>query len=130
MTSPRGESPTGTSSPSTVYPDSPRHLLFIFGTRPEAIKLAPLVAEFRKSAHRAFKPLVCVTGQHREMLPQVLSAFDIKPDFSLDVMVPGQSLNGLSARLLAALHPILEQVQPAMTLVQGDTTSTLCGALA
>jgi UDP-N-acetylglucosamine 2-epimerase (non-hydrolysing) len=130
MTSPRGESPTGTSSPSTVNPDSPRHLLFIFGTRPEAIKLAPLVAEFRKPEHRAFKPFVCVTGQHREMLPQVLAAFDIKPDLSLDAMVPGQSLNGLSARLLAALHPVLEQVQPAMTLVQGDTTSTLCGALA
>jgi len=64
------------------------------------------------------------------MLPQVLAAFDIKADFSLDVMVPGQSLNGLSARLLAALHPVFEQVRPAMTLVQGDTTSTLCGALA
>lgn len=130
MTSPKGESPTGTSNCSTVNPDSPRQLLFIFGTRPEAIKLAPLVAEFRKTEGSAFKPVVCVTGQHREMLGQVLSAFRIEPDFSLDVMLPGQSLNGLSARLLASLAPVLEEVRPVMTVVQGDTTSTLCGALA
>ena len=130
MTSPRGESPTGTSKLSTVNPDSPRQLLFIFGTRPEAIKLAPLVAEFRNAEGSAFKPVVCVTGQHREMLGQVLSAFKIEPDFNLDVMMPGQTLNGLSARLLASLAPVLEQVRPAMTVVQGDTTSTLCGALA
>lgn len=130
MTSPRGESPTGTSSLSTVNPDSPYQLLFIFGTRPEAIKLAPLVAEFRKTGGCPCKPVVCVTGQHREMLSQVLSAFNVEPDFSLDVMMPGQSLNGLSARLLASLAPVLEKVRPAMTIVQGDTTSTLCGALA
>lgn len=129
MTSPRGESPTGTSNLSTVYRDSPHRLLFIFGTRPEAIKLAPLVAEFRRAEHRGFEAVVCVTGQHREMLAQVLTAFDIKPDFTLGVMVPGQTLNGLSSRLLASLAPVLDEVKPAMTIVQGDTTSTLCGAL-
>ncbi len=130
MTSPRDESPTATSNVSTVQTDSARRLLFVFGTRPEAIKLAPLVAEFRKTEYRGFKVLVCVTGQHREMLAQVLSAFDIQPEFSLDVMVPGQDLNGLSSRLLASLAPVIEEVRPAMTVVQGDTTSTLCGALA
>src|SRR4051794_14696482 len=130
MTSPRGESPTGINKFSTVNPDSPRRLLFIFGTRPEAIKLAPLVAEFRKPGYCGFQTTVCVTGQHREMLRQVLTAFDINPEFSLDVMTSGQSLNGLSSRLLASLAPVLEEVRPAMTIVQGDTTSTLCGALA
>jgi len=130
MTSPKGESPTGTSNRSTLNSDSPRKLLFIFGTRPEAIKLAPLVAEFHKTERSVFKSVVCVTGQHREMLGQVLSAFTIEPDFSLDVMQPGQTLNGLSARLLASLEPVLEEVRPAMTVVQGDTASTLCGALA
>ncbi len=130
MTSPKGESRTATSSPSIVHSDSPRRLLFIFGTRPEAIKLAPLVAEFRKPEYSGFKATVCVTGQHREMLHQVLTAFSIQPDFSLDVMVSGQTLNGLSSRLLASLGPVLEEVRPAMTIVQGDTTSTLCGALA
>ncbi|MFL6449279.1 MAG: non-hydrolyzing UDP-N-acetylglucosamine 2-epimerase [Bryobacteraceae bacterium] len=130
MTSPRGESLTGTSKLSTVHSDSPQRLLFIFGTRPEAIKLAPLVAEFRKPEHRGLHAIVCVTGQHREMLGQVLTAFDIEPDFNLDVMVPGQTLNGLSARLLASIAPVLEEVKPSMAVVQGDTTSTLCGALA
>lgn len=130
MTSPKGELRTATSSPSIVHSDSSRRLLFIFGTRPEAIKLAPLVAEFRKPEYSGFKATVCVTGQHREMLHQVLTAFNIQPDFSLDVMVSGQSLNGLSSRLLASLGPVLEEVRPAMTIVQGDTTSTLCGALA
>src|SRR3954467_13233208 len=103
MISPKGESPIVTSSSSTVHSDSPRRLLFIFGTRPEAIKLAPLVAEFRKPEHRGFQATVCVTGQHREMLRQVLNAFDINPEFSLDAMTSGQSLNGLSSRLLASL---------------------------
>src|SRR5438309_12099409 len=116
MTSPRSESPTGTSNISTVRADSPRRLLFIFGTRPVAIKLAPLVAEFRKHEYHEFEPLVCVTGQHREMLAQVLAAFDIKPGFSLDVMVPGQDLNGLSSRLLSSLAPVLERVRPAITV--------------
>lgn len=130
MTSPRGESLTGTSNFSTEYSDSPRPVLFIFGTRPEAIKLAPLIAEFRKAEYRPFKAVVCVTGQHREMLGQVLTTFEIEPEFSLGVMVPGQTLNGLSARLLASLAPVFEQVNPAMTVVQGDTTSALVGALA
>lgn len=130
MTSPRDESPTGTSNPSTAYRDSPRRLLFIFGTRPEAIKLCPLVAKFRSTADSGFEVFVCVTGQHREMLSQVLKTFDVRPDFDLDVMTPGQSLNGLSARLLAGMAPVFDEVQPAMTVVQGDTTTTLCGALA
>jgi UDP-N-acetylglucosamine 2-epimerase (non-hydrolysing) len=105
--------------------------LVIFGTRPEAIKLCPLVAELR--SHLSCTHLetqVCVTAQHRQMLDQVLAAFGVAPEYDLDLMQPGQSLTALSARLLGALGPVMAQVQPSLVIVQGDTTTTLCGALA
>jgi UDP-N-acetylglucosamine 2-epimerase (non-hydrolysing) len=103
-------------------------VLFVFGTRPEAIKLCPLVRHLR--ARVDFEPLVCVTAQHRRLLDQVLDAFQVVPDYDLDVMVPGQTLAGSNSRILSALEPVLDRVKPDMVLVQGDTTTTLCGALA
>lgn len=91
--------------------------------------MCPLVSALRDS-HTLLQVSVCVTGQHREMVRQVLDAFGIKPDFDLDVMTPGQTLNSLSSRLLSGLESVLSQVSPALTIVQGDTTTTLCGALA
>ena len=106
-------------------------MLVVFGTRPEAIKLCPLVAELRRCADASgIETLVCVTAQHREMLDQVLSVFDVKPDYDLDLMQPGQTLTELTARLLGSLGPVLAEVEPALVVVQGDTTTTLCGALA
>ncbi|HEY3321501.1 MAG TPA: UDP-N-acetylglucosamine 2-epimerase (non-hydrolyzing) [Planctomycetota bacterium] len=100
---------------------------FIFGTRPEAIKLAPVVLAFQKSA--AFKCEVCVTAQHREMLDQVLSVFGIVPDADLNLMEPRQSLARLTARAVTALDEYLERARPDLVLVQGDTTTTFCAAL-
>jgi len=130
MTSPRDESPTGTSK-AFPSPTAPRkRVLVVFGTRPEAIKLCPLVSALRTDPHSAvIETLVCVTGQHRHMLDQVLDAFEIAPDYDLNLMQPGQTLTALSARLLAGLEPVFADVRPALTVVQGDTTSTLCGAL-
>jgi UDP-N-acetylglucosamine 2-epimerase (non-hydrolysing) len=124
MTSPRDASPTGISSP---LHEPSRRILVIFGTRPEAIKLCPLIAELRKDS--GMRPLVCVTGQHREMLDQVLAAFQVQPDYHLNLMQPGQTLAQLTARLMAALEPVIAQERPDMIVVQGDTTTTLCGAL-
>ena len=126
MTSPRDESLTGISS-------SPAHrhrILVVFGTRPEAIKLCPLVKHLGKSYASEIETIVCVTGQHREMLDQVLAAFDVQADYDLALMRPEQSLTGLSSQLLGALEPILGEVNPSITVVQGDTTTTLCAALA
>ena len=124
MISPRDESPIVTSKSSAK-------ILVIFGTRPEAIKLCPLVTALRTHAStRHYRTLVCVTAQHRQMLDQVLGAFDITPDFDLDMMKPGQTLTGLTARLLSALELIFSEVKPALTIVQGDTTTTLAGTLA
>lgn len=124
MISPRDESPIVTNKPSAK-------ILVIFGTRPEAIKLCPLVTALRThAATRHHETLVCVTAQHRQMLDQVLGAFDITPDFDLDMMKPGQTLTGLTARLLSALEPIFSAVKPALAIVQGDTTTTLAGTLA
>lgn len=106
-----------------------KRILFIFGTRPEAIKLSPLIASLRASS-RPMQVVVCVSGQHREMLHQVLQVFAIEPDLDLDLMTGNQSLNQLSARLLHGLDEVLGQVEPALTVVQGDTTTALCGALA
>jgi UDP-N-acetylglucosamine 2-epimerase (non-hydrolysing) len=106
----------------------PRTILFIFGTRPEAIKLSPLVLHLRRFPEFSVK--VCVTAQHRQMLDQVLAAFRITPDFDLNVMSPDQTLSQTTARILAALEPVFEQVKPDLAVVQGDTTTTLCGALA
>jgi UDP-N-acetylglucosamine 2-epimerase (non-hydrolysing) len=104
-------------------------ILLIFGTRPEAIKLCPVIRGLREHPSN-FHVKVCVTAQHREMLDQVLEAFQVAPDHDLDLMLPGQTLFQSTSRILAALEPVLREEQPAMVIVQGDTTTTLCGALA
>jgi UDP-N-acetylglucosamine 2-epimerase (non-hydrolysing) len=104
-------------------------VLIIFGTRPEAIKLAPLIL-YLKSRAAEFRTVVCVTAQHRGMLDQVLGIFNIVPDFDLDLMLPGQTLFQSTSRILAGLEPVFDSVLPDVAIVQGDTTTTLCGALA
>jgi len=106
-----------------------RKILFIFGTRPEAIKLCPVVLELKRHP-QLFDTRVCVTAQHRGLLDQVLEAFEVKPDHDLDIMLPGQTLFQSTSRILSALEPVLEADKPDMVLVQGDTTTTFCGALA
>lgn len=103
-------------------------ILTIFGTRPEAIKMAPLVHALEKE--RQFESRVCVTAQHREMLDQVLSLFNIKPDFDLNLMRSGQTLPELTGRILLQLTPILEEYKPDVVLVHGDTTTTFSSSLA
>jgi UDP-N-acetylglucosamine 2-epimerase (non-hydrolysing) len=103
-------------------------IMTVFGTRPEAVKMAPVVARLRESAD--LQPVVAVTGQHREMLDQVLRLFGIVPDHDLDIMLPEQSLFDITTRALTRLDPILRDLQPAMVLVQGDASSTMLGALA
>ncbi|MCZ2147318.1 MAG: UDP-N-acetylglucosamine 2-epimerase (non-hydrolyzing) [Bryobacterales bacterium] len=103
-----------------------RKILFIFGTRPEAIKLCPVVLQFRQS----FDTRVCVTAQHRSLLDQVLAAFNVKPDIDLDLMQPGQTLFQSTSRILGSLEGVLRAEKPGMIFVQGDTTTTFCGALA
>jgi UDP-N-acetylglucosamine 2-epimerase (non-hydrolysing) len=104
-------------------------ILLIFGTRPEAIKLCPVIRGLREHPNQ-FDVQVCVTAQHREMLDQVLEAFQVRPDHDLDLMLPGQTLFQSTSRILAGLEPVLRAEKPAMVIVQGDTTTTLCGALA
>lgn len=106
-----------------------KKILFIFGTRPEAIKFAPLINEFKNHSDK-FKAYVCVTAQHREMLDQVLSLFSIKPDYDLDIMKENQSLFGLTASILVKLQPVIEEVEPDLIFVQGDTATAFIGALA
>jgi len=113
----------------SVDQNLPRTILFIFGTRPEAIKLAPLIVCLRRFPEH-YTVRICATAQHRQMLDQVLEAFEIVPDFDLGAMSPGQTLLASSARILAALEPIFAKVNPDLVIVQGDTTSTFCGALA
>ena len=128
MTSPRDESPIATSNAGLEHS---KRILVIFGTRPEAIKLAPLIAKLKEQAgSTALRPIVCVTAQHREMLDQVLAAFHIEPDYDLDLMRPNQLLPELGARLLSGLAGVFAEVKPAMAVVQGDTATTLYGALA
>ncbi len=103
--------------------------LFVFGTRPEAIKMAPVIRCLRSQADR-FQVQVAVTAQHRQMLDQALAAFGVVPDFDLDTMSPGQSLHASGARILAGLEPVMKTAQPDIVFVQGDTTSTLYGAMA
>ena len=103
--------------------------LIIFGTRPEAIKMAPLVKEFQKNT-KDFETKVCVTAQHREMLDQVLDFFEITPDYDLDLMKPGQNLYGLTATIITSLQPVLEEFQPDFVYVHGDTTTTMAGSIA
>ncbi|MGO9094268.1 MAG: non-hydrolyzing UDP-N-acetylglucosamine 2-epimerase [Bryobacteraceae bacterium] len=102
--------------------------LFVFGTRPEAIKLCPVVNHLRSRPE--FAVSVCVTAQHRGLLDQVLAAFEVVPDFDLDLMLPDQTLAQSTSRIVAGLDPVLRSVAPDMLLVQGDTTTTFCGALA
>ncbi len=130
MTSPRDESPTVTSSGLSRASALPKRVLVVFGTRPEAIKLCPLISALRRSPYSsAVETAVCVTAQHRGMLDQVLKTFEIEPDYDLNLMQPGQTLTALTARLVEGLEPVFNELKPALTVVQGDTTSTFCGAL-
>ena len=104
-------------------------VLFVFGTRPEAIKLCPVIRHML-SRGREFDVKVCVTAQHRLLLDQVLQVFQVVPDYDLDVMLPSQSLFQSTAGIISRLEPILAMVRPEVLMVQGDTTSTFCGALA
>jgi UDP-N-acetylglucosamine 2-epimerase (non-hydrolysing) len=112
-------------------PGSPkrRRILVVIGTRPEAIKLAPLVAELRRRPHQ-FETLVCVTGQHRTMVDRVLAFFAIDVDYDLNVMETDQTLCATTARVLARIEPVVETTNPDLVVVQGDTNSALAGALA
>lgn len=103
-------------------------IAIIFGTRPEAIKLAPVIRALKQED--GLEGRVCVTGQHRQMLDQVLAAFEIEPDFDLNLMVPSQSLAGLTARGIEAIDRYLSEDRPDLVLIQGDTTTTLCAAMA
>ena len=103
--------------------------MLVFGTRPEAIKMCPLVKEFQKHPQE-FETIVCVTGQHREMLDQVLKIFDVKPDFDLNIMNQGQDLTDVTARVLTGLRDIFKECRPDVVLVHGDTTTSTAGALA
>jgi UDP-N-acetylglucosamine 2-epimerase (non-hydrolysing) len=118
----------------TLPPMLPRRaktpkILVVFGTRPEAIKLCPVVLHLRRN-HPALSVRVCVTAQHRQLLDQVLEIFQVVPDYDLDCMRPGQSLFQSAANILSALERVLVKEEPDLLLVQGDTTTTLCGALA
>lgn len=104
-------------------------IMLIFGTRPEAIKMCPLVKEFQKHAEE-FKTVVCVTGQHREMLDQVLQIFDVHPDFDLNIMKQGQDLTDVTVRVLTGLRDVFQKCRPDVVLVHGDTTTSTAGALA
>ena len=106
-----------------------KRIILVFGTRPEAIKMAPLVIALKKDTAN-FETIVCVTGQHREMLDQVLSIFGIKPDYDLDIMQKGQDLYDITARVLIGMRDVLRQVQPDVVLVHGDTTTSMAAALA
>ena len=103
--------------------------MLVFGTRPEAIKMAPLVKEFQKHPAQ-FQTIVCVTGQHREMLDQVLSLFEITPDYDLNIMKQGQDLYDVTARVLVGMRDVLKEVQPDVVLVHGDTTTSTAAAMA
>ncbi|WP_306435949.1 non-hydrolyzing UDP-N-acetylglucosamine 2-epimerase [Odoribacter splanchnicus] len=106
-----------------------KKIMLVFGTRPEAIKMAPLVKEFQKYP-KEFETIVCVTGQHREMLDQVLRIFEIRPDYDLDIMKQGQDLYDVTARVLSGMRDVLKEAQPDVVLVHGDTTTSTASALA
>lgn len=106
-----------------------KKVMLVFGTRPEAIKMAPLVKEFQKHPE-SFETIVCVTGQHRQMLDQVLQIFDITPDYDLNIMKQGQDLYDVTARVLIGMRDVLKEVQPDVVLVHGDTTTSTAAALA
>lgn len=106
-----------------------KKIMLVFGTRPEAIKMAPLVKEFQKYPDK-FETIVCVTGQHRQMLDQVLQLFGIVPDYDLDIMKPGQDLYDITSRILIGMRDVFKQVVPDVLLVHGDTTTSMSAALA
>lgn len=106
-----------------------KKVMLVFGTRPEAIKMCPLVKEFQKRPDE-FETIVCVTGQHREMLDQVLQIFDVKPDYDLNIMKQGQDLTDVTARVLTGLRDVFKECRPDIVLVHGDTTTSMAGALA
>ena len=106
-----------------------KKIMLVFGTRPEAIKMAPLVKEFQMHNDK-FETIVCVSGQHRQMLDQVLSLFDIVPDYDLDIMKQGQDLYDVTCRVLQGMREVLAEVQPDVVLVHGDTTTSTAAALA
>ena len=106
-----------------------KKVMLVFGTRPEAIKMAPLVKEFQKYPEQ-FQTIVCVTGQHREMLDQVLRIFDIEPDYDLNIMKQGQDLYDVTTRVLTGTRDVLKEVKPDLVLVHGDTTTSMAAALA
>ena len=103
-------------------------VLTVFGTRPETIKMAPLVKELK--SREEFETIVCVTAQHRQMLDQVLHAFQIVPDYDLNIMQPGQTLSGITTHVLTHMERVIEETKPDLVLVHGDTTTTFSGALA
>lgn len=107
----------------------PKKVMLVFGTRPEAIKMAPLVKELQKD-RTAFETIVCVTGQHREMLDQVMSIFDITPDYDLNIMQSGQTLYSVTTRVLIGMEDILRKENPDIVLVHGDTTTSMAASLA
>ena len=106
-----------------------KKILLVFGTRPEAIKMAPLVKKLQEMPEE-FKTIVCVTGQHREMLDQVLRLFDITPEYDLNIMKPNQDLYDITSRILLGMRDVLKEVQPDIVLVHGDTTTSMAAALA
>ena len=106
-----------------------KKVMLVFGTRPEAIKMCPLVKEFQKHTYD-FETIVCVTGQHREMLDQVLTIFDVNPDYDLNIMKQGQDLYDVTARVLTGMRDVLKEVKPDVVLVHGDTTTSTAAALA
>ena len=106
-----------------------KKIMLVFGTRPEAIKMAPLVKEFQKHSE-TFQTIVCVTGQHRQMLDQVLQLFEITPDYDLNIMKQGQDLYDVTARVLTGMRDVLKEAQPDVVLVHGDTTTSTAAALA
>ena len=105
-----------------------KKVLFIIGTRPEAIKIAPLIIQFKES--EKFETFVCVTAQHREMLDQVLTLFDIEPDFDLDLMNKNQTLSNILSKSLIEITKILKDLKPDLCIVHGDTSTTLSGSIA
>src|SRR5262245_53673435 len=105
------------------------NVLTVIGTRPEAIKLAPVIRELRSRPDR-FASKVCLTAQHREMANEALALFEITPDYDLDIMMPGQSLSEVTVRAVERLDRVMVEARPDVVLVQGDTTSAFCGALA
>lgn len=103
-------------------------VMTVFGTRPEAIKMAPLVKALQALPDE-FRTIVCVTGQHRQMLDQVLRLFEIKPDYDLDIMKPGQDLTDVTCRILDGMRGVLAEAKPDLVLVHGDTSTSTAAAL-